>query len=491
MNPIVNLIPILFPIAAGGLIPVFHFKKARQRELYVSAAAIINSLILLLILWNHPTETLTITKLSANTSIALRMDGLSMVFAGLLAALWPLATIYAFEYMEHEGGENKFFTYYTITYGIAVGVALSANLITMYLFYELLTLITLPLIMHAMDKQAVHAGRKYLIYSIAGAACAFMAVMVLLTKAGTTDFIYGGVLMGSVAAADRQWLLAAYLVAFMGFGVKAAVFPFHGWLPSAGVAPTPVTALLHAVAVVKAGVFAIIRVTFYSFGTELLAGTWVQYVVMIMAAITIVFGSTMAVREQHLKRRLAYSTVSNLSYIVFGITLMTPFGLSAGLSHMVFHGIMKICLFFCAGAIICKTGREYVNQLYGFGKKMPVTIACFTIGSLALTGVPGLCGFISKWRLAMAAAESGEYLAYVGILALMISAALTAVYLFTVVIRAYFPGSSFDYGTVQDVKDPHNYMKIPLIILCTLMLLFGLYSGPLMGFFDQVAQGLI
>lgn len=473
------------------MIPLFKFQKGTDREKYVALVVLLNSILVFLMLFNRPQEALTIVNLTSTISISFAVDGLSVVFAGLLAGLWPLASCFAFEYMKHEGEENKFFTYYTMTYGVALGVAFSANLITMYLCYEILTLITLPIIMHAMDKKAMSAGRKYLIYSIGGAAFAFMSVMVLYSVTGTTDFTYGGLLGATNIAGKESWLLIAFIVAFLGFGVKAAVFPLHGWLPTAGVAPTPVTALLHAVAVVKAGVFAIIRITYYSFGTDFLKDTWAQYTAMTLAIVTILFGSTMAVREQHLKRRLAYSTVSNLSYILFGVMLMTPAGLAAGLSHMIFHGIMKISLFFCAGAIIYKTHREYVYELKGFGKVMPVTMGCFLIGSLALVGVPGLCGFISKWNLANAAVETGNTLAFVGVLALMLSAILTAIYLFTIVIHAYFPGEGFDAAGLQGVEEANLYIKAPLIILCVAMLILGCFSGPLMTLFNSVSTGLI
>lgn len=496
MSPIFILIAILLPILGGAIIPLFHFEKGTNREKYVISVVLLTSVLVFFMLFNRPEGTLTVVPLSSSISIAFRIDGLSMVFGGLLAGLWPLASCFAFEYMKHEGKENTFFTYYTMTYGVALGVAFSANLITMYLCYELLTLITLPIIMHAMDEKAIHAGRKYLIYSIAGAAFAFMGVMVLYAAAGTTDFTFGGLLTKGNVGMNENWLLIAYLVAFLGFGVKAAVFPFHGWLPTAGVAPTPVTALLHAVAVVKAGVFAIIRVTYYGFGTDFLSGTWAHYVVASLAIITIVFGSSMAVKEQHLKRRLAYSTVSNLSYILLGVTMMTPEGLAAGLAHMIFHGVMKICLFFCAGAIMYKTHREFVYQIKGFGRKMPVTMACFAIGSLALVGVPGLCGFVSKYSLAIAAIDTVKegtigMVGVLGVVALMISAILTAIYLFTIVIKAYFPGADFDYNTIANVEDPNYYMKAPLIILCVLMLIFGLHSAPLLTFFRSVATGLI
>jgi len=491
LKAFVILIAILIPIIGGAIVPLLKFQNGKKREKYVSLVVIINTILVFFLLCNRPEGVFTLVNLTSSISIAFAIDGLSMIFAGLVAGLWPLATIYAFEYMKHEGKENTFFTYYTMTYGVALGVAFSANLITMYLFYELLTFITLPIIMHAMDKKAMHAGRRYLIYSVGGAAFAFMGIMVLYSITGTTDFTFGG-LLGAVATTGKEsWLLIAYLVVFLGFGVKAAVFPLHGWLPTAGVAPTPVTALLHAVAVVKAGVFALMRVTYYSFGTDFLKGTWVQYVAMALAIFTILYGSTMAVREQHLKRRLAYSTVSNLSYIVFGITLMTPLGLAAGLSHMIFHGVMKICLFLCAGAVIYKTHREYVYELKGFGKVMPVTMGCFLVGSLALTGIPGFCGFISKWNLANAAVETGNTLAFAGVIALVISAILTAVYLFTIAVQAYFPGEGFDKASVQEIEDPNNYMKIPMILLCVLMLILGCFSGPLMTMINQIAAGLV
>ena len=491
MNIRLIVIPILLPILFGALLPFLKLEKPRARAWYVGAVVLANALIAALLIAKGPRETLTLFSLTSSTSIAFRIDGLSRVFGGLLAGLWPLASLYAFEYMRHSQKQSSFFAFYTMTFGIAMGIAFSANLITMYLFYELLTLCTLPLIMHEMTPDAIHAGRKYLIYSIGGAACALMGVIILIEFGGSADFVAGGVLKGVDLAGKETWLMAGFLATFFGFGVKAAVFPLHGWLPTAGVAPTPVTALLHAVAVVKAGVFAIIRCIYFAFGADFLRGSAAQYVAMGFAALTIVYGSVMAVREQHLKRRLAYSTVSNLSYIVFGAALMTQSGLAAGLTHMIFHGVMKICLFFCAGAVLHQTGREFVSELRGFGKKMPFTMFCFTVGALALTGVPGLCGFISKLNLAMAAAQTGGWMAYIGIGALICSAVLTAVYMFTILVHAYFPGKDFDYASIENVKDPNVYMKVPLAILCVLMLFFGLSSQLLVNFMNAVALGSI
>ncbi len=240
----------------------------------------------------------------------------------------------------------------------------------------------------------------------------------------------------------------------------------------------------------KSGAFAIMRITYYSFGTDFLRGTWAQKAVMAVVIFTIVYGCSRAVKETHLKRRLAYSTISNLSYILFGVVIMTPLGLAGALSHMIFHAVMKICSFFCAGAVIHKTGRNYVHELNGLGKTMPATFGIFTVSALGLMGVPGLAGFISKWNLAAAAVESGDTLAYFGIGALLISALLTAVYMLTIVIRAFFPGRDFDYKTLEGTADPGWQMLLPLGIFCFFICLFGIYSEPCVSFIIKVAQGL-
>ncbi len=483
-------IAVFLPILSGALIPLFRFKKRIHREIYVETFVTITSAVVLALLLNRPDGSLRLFRLTDALDIALRMDGLSGVFSGLVAFLWPLASLYAFEYIKHEGGDDRFFAFYTMTYGVTLGIAQSDNLMTLYLFYELLTLVTLPLVMHTGDKRSIRAGMKYLGYSIGGAAVAFLGVMVLYACGDPSlTFAYGGFIKAD--APRRALILAAYLLTFFGFGVKAAVFPFHGWLPSAGVAPTPVTALLHAVAVVKAGVFAIMRVTFYCFGTSLLYGTWAQRAAMVFAVFTIVFGSVMALREQHLKRRLAYSTVSNLSYMLFGITLMTPEGLTGALSHMLYHGVMKITLFFCAGAIMYKTHREFVPELTGLGPHMPVTFTAFTAASAALVGVPLLPGFLSKWNLAAAALAEGGVLPVLGVAALLISAILTAAYLFVPVVNAFFPPENEGRHGLEMAHDPNWAMKLPFIVLIAAMPILGVGSKGLMKFLARIAAGAI
>lgn len=489
MKAVWMFLVVLIPCIGGALVPVLPWKKRTHMMAYLEILVLINTFIVWGMIWNPPTEVFTLVNFTGNLTIAFHLDGLGRVFAGLVSFLWPLATLYSFEYMKKEEHERVFFMFYTITYGVTLGIALADNILTMYCFYEMLTLVTVPLVMHTLTREAILASRKYMYYSIGGAAFAFIGMIFILTYGETSEFILGGVLdIGKIGAKSNIFLLV-YVLAFFGFGVKAAVCPFNSWLPQAGVAPTPVTALLHAVAVVKSGAFAIMRLTYYSFGADFLKGTWAQYLVMAAVMFTIVYGCSMALKETHIKRRLAYSTISNLSYILFGVVIMTPVGLAAALSHMVFHAFMKICSFFCAGAIIHQTGRIYIHQLDGFGKKMPKVFGIFTLASLALMGVPGLCGFISKWNLAEAAIDSGNLLAYFGIGCLLLSALLTAIYMLSIVVRAYFPGKDFDYDSISDVKDPNWMMLVPLFIFAVMIIGFGLHSAPVTEILTAIAQG--
>ena len=484
------LLVIAIPIIAGVLISMIPFKERRHMEFFLETLVILNSLLVWYLLFHRPDHVVTLTNFTGNLSIGFKVDGMSMVFAGIVSFLWPFATLYAFEYMTKEEHEKIFFTFYSMTYGVTLGISLASNLLTMYFFYELLTLVTGPLVMHTLTREAILASRKYLYYSLGGAAFAFIGLIFVIIYGSTTDFVLGGVLDLTKVGDRTNVLLLIYVIAFMGFGVKAAVCPFNSWLPDAGVAPTPVTALLHAVAVVKSGAFAIIRLTYYSFGTEFLKGTWAHTTVMLVVMFTILYGCSRAVKETHLKRRLAYSTISNLSYILFGVTIMTPLGMVGALTHLVFHAVMKIASFFCAGAIMHQTDKHYVHELDGMGYKMPCVFGIFTISSLALMGVPGLAGFVSKWNLAGAALESGNCIAYGGIICLLISALLTAIYMFTIVVRAFFPGKGFDMSTLSGVTDPNWKMLVPLFIFTFGMIMFGLWSAPLVNFFTDVAAGV-
>lgn len=490
MNTAFMTIAVLLPILGGALIPVIPFRKRRQMLIYIETLVLADSILVLSLLLNRPDGHAILFRFTQNLTVSFRIDGMGTVFAGIVSVLWPLATLFSFEYMEHEGHERYFFMFYTITYGVTLGIAMAEDILTMYFFYEMLTMVTLPLIMHSLTREAILASRTYLYYSLGGAAFAFIGMIFILVNGRTMNFTWGGVLSASSLGNSITLLPLIYVLCFCGFSVKAAMFPFCAWLPRAGVAPTPVTALLHAVAVVKAGAFAVMRITYFSFGPDLLRDTWAQNVVMGLTIFTIVYGCSRAVKETHLKRRLAWSTVSNLSYILFGAAIMTPAGLVGALSHMVCHALIKICSFLCAGAVICKTERTFVHQLDGLGRKMPKVFLCFTISGLALMGVPGLNGFVSKWYLAAAATDSGNPMAYVGIAALLISAILTAIYMMTISLRAFFPGRDFDYSTLSGIKDPSWMMLLPLALFAAGMLYLGLHPEPLITALESIAAGV-
>ena len=490
MNGILLVAVVLLPVFLAMPISLIRWKQDAHWMIYTEGVVLLTSALAYYALANSDRQTHTLFRFANDLEVAFRIDGLATVFAALVSFLWPLATLYAFEYMSHLQHRQLFFMFYVMTFGVTLGIAFSGNILTMYCFYEMLTMVTLPLIIHPLSKEAVSASRTYLLYSLGGAAFAFIGMIFILYYGTTGAFVPGGVMHTAAAAEQQNVLLIAYVLTFFGFSVKAAMWPFGGWLPKAGVAPTPVTALLHAVAVVKAGAFALMRITYYSFGAELLRGTWAQTLLLVFVIITIVYGCSRALKETHLKRRLAYSTMSNLSYILFGVVLMSPLGLVGALCHMVFHAFMKICSFFCVGAVMHQTKKNYVHEINGLGHVMPVTFVIFTISGLALMGVPGLPGFISKWNLAKAAVSSEQPLAFVGVFALLVSALLTAIYMMSISFRAFCPGREFDYGTVAGYRDPGWRMLVPLVVFVLVLFLFGLHSEPLVKLFTALASEL-
>jgi len=488
------LLPIIFPIVSGIYMLIRPFKDAKKRNVFVEVITLLNTAITLSILFNQPQGTLELFSLGDKLPMTLRIDGMATFFGAIVACLWPLATLYAFEYMEHEERVNNFLAVYTITFGVTLGVAFSGNIVTLYLFYETLTMVTLPLVMHTMTDEAKKATRKYLYYMIGGTAFAFIGMVYYALFSSSIEFTYGGNLDLTKVGHYMNVVYFVYILAFFGFGVKAAIFPFHGWLPEASVAPTPVTALLHAVAVVKAGVFAVMRFTYYCFGAEILKGSWAAEIAVIFAMITIVFASTMGVKEPHFKRRLAYSTVSNLSYILLALSIMSPLGLLAGMVHMLFHAVMKINGFFCVGAVMHKTGKNYVYELDGIGKKMPFTFTAFFISGMSLAGFPLFSGFISKWKIAQALFADGSLTGDIGVLVLLYSALMTAIYMLSVVVRAVFPSKEFmeDAAKVKELenfRDPTYKMLLPLFVFSIVTVIFGIWSGPVIDMLSVVANG--
>lgn len=488
MSNIWFIIAILIPICTGAWLLIRRNTSRKTRELVLILSALLTSGIVIAILLNRPQQ-IELLRLNDALSLSFRLDNMSMVFAAILAVLWPIADVYSFEYMSHEHGENRFFGFFTMTYGVVLGIAFAANAFTLYLCYELMTLCTLPLVMHEMDGRGRYAGKKYLLFSMGGAAFAFIS-LVFLAHYGSLDFCLGGSL-GAEAAQLGELLRIVFILGFFGYGVKAAVFPFHGWLPGASVAPTPVSALLHAVAVVNSGVFAVLRLIYYSFGTELLYGTWAQWLMMAVCSFTIVYGSSIGWRMQHFKRRLAFSTVSNLAYILLGAACMTTAGLAAALLHMVAHSVFKIILFFCAGAVMCQTHREYVFELPGLGKKMPLTFAAFTVASFGLIGIPPFAGFFSKWAIAASAVELHHPVAYLGAFALILSAFLTGLYQLEVLIKGFFPAEKEDVSKNENVREVGWRMKTAFICLILLAAGISLFVAPLTGLLERAAGGLL
>lgn len=479
------LVSILLPLIGAGLLFLLRPKSAKLRMLLVMAASLLTSAAVAWCLFTPGDHSVVLLRLSTLLTVSFRLDGLGRVFAGLVAFLWPLASLYGLEYMRHEGGENHFFGFYLISYAVTLGIAFSEDLMSLYVFYELLSLATLPLVMHGMKAKNVHAGRTYAYYCLGGAALAFMALVTVIHFGGSGNFTPGGI--AGLAAAPQGVALTMYVLGFFGFGVKAAVFPLHRWLPEAGVAPTPVTALLHAVAVVKAGVFAVARLTYSCFGAELLRGTWAQTLCLCVALASILYGSGMAVREQHMKRRLAYSTMSNLSYVLFGVLLMTPQGLAAGLTHMVYHGLMKIALFCCVGAVMIYAERSDIRQLRGMARRMPFTMAVFLVCAAALVGVPPLLGFGSKWALATAGVDAGSWLGVAGAAVLLVSAVLTAVYVLVPALSAYVLPLEGEGGKC----DPGWQIKTALCVVLATIVVLSFASQPLTRFLAAAAAGVM
>ena len=475
----------LLPLIGSALLVFLRFPTKRARNVYVECVTVLTSVAVGLALCFPGEGTFELFRVSDMFVCAFKTDGLGTVFIALAALLWPFASLYAFEYMEHEHREGQFFTFYTMAYGVTILLAASANLFTLYIFYELLTLITLPLVSHIHDKESYRAGRSYLTYLIGGASLGF-AAMILFHFYGSGVFAAGGSL-GEAARWHPNLMQVAFLMGFFGFGAKAAIFPLCNWLPRASVAPTPVTALLHAVAVVNAGVFAVARVAYYVCGAEFLLGTTAQSIVLIFSGFTVAYGAIRAAREGHVKRRLAWSTVSNLSYMLFALSLFTRDGFTAGMTHMVFHGIMKIVLFFCAGALLTTSHITRVTETRGLAKKMPVTFAAYLVAGLALAGVPPMSGFVSKYLIITAAFKAGGTIQMIGACSLIVSAILTAVYIFTVVVPAYFmPANS---AIAEKAHDPGLNMKVVLITLSVIIVIVSLLSGQLVDALSRVAGG--
>ncbi|MBR6801197.1 MAG: proton-conducting membrane transporter [Eubacteriaceae bacterium] len=479
------LVPVFVPMLISSGMLFIKAKDSKRKNILIEGIVVLFTVFVWIMSFNTPSSSITLLQITGDFSLKLKMDGFSKVFSLMSSSLWVFVTIYAFEYMKHDERQNTFFAFFIMAFGVTQGICYAANLMTLYVFYEMFTLTTLPLVIHYNDAESRYAGRKYAVYSIGGSAFAFVGIIILSCFFPSTEFVAGGFVTASES--DTAFLSAVFLMMFFGFGVKAAIFPFSGWLPAAGVAPTPVTALLHAVAVVKAGIFAIVRLTYYSFGQDFLTGTFAQYTALAFAIFTMLYGAIKALKENHFKRRLAYSTVSNLSYIITALMLLTEEGFIAGLTHMVFHGIIKITAFMCAGSFMHQTGFSYIFEIDGIGKKMPVTFGCYTISALSLMGIPLFCGFISKYLLVNAAVKCGIH-GTVAAIALVITSLICAAYMLGITLHAFFPKNGRALYEKSDVREANLTMLIPICVFTAVNIFFGLNPSAVVNFITTVAR---
>ncbi len=505
------LFSVFFPILAGAILFMFPEIKAKNRNIYTFVISLINLGAVLYIasqcdlsgrLAMGPDEQgvvmgfvapkavskIRMISFTDRLTLQLGVDGLGVLFSLLVSILWPFSLLYAYEYMEHDKRQSTFFAFFMMTLGSVLGIAYSGDLFTMYVFYEILSLVTFPLVMHEQTPEAQKAGRHYLVYMLGGAAFAFVGMIVIMNYSPTLDFVPGGVIGESAWTQHGGLMLTVFFITFMGFSVKAAMMPFGKWLIRASVAPMPVTGLLHAVAVVKAGAFATIRLIYYTCGCDNLRGKWPQYALILFASATILYGSGMAIRELHLKRRLAYSTISNLSYVLFGALIMTPQGLEASLTHLVMHAVTKIGLFFCVGAMMHTNNKVWQYEIDGIGHKMKCTFAAFTVCGLSLIGVPQLGCFISKLKLLTAVIDDSGVFAYIGGVAILVSALFTAIYMLTTVVKVYFPTEGHRCDRYDELNEAGWKMLVPICFAAFMTTALGLCWKPLLSFIDKITM---
>jgi len=462
-------------VSLVAIIPIYLSRhNPNLREFWTILAAVVKFIIVLALippLIKGHTVGINLFQILPGISFGFRVDLFGLIFALMASFLWILTSFYSIGYMRSlkEHNQTRYFICFAGSLSATIGAAFAANLFTMYIFYEALTLFTYPLIAHEETEEAFRGAKIYLIYLL-GTSIAFLlpAIVGTYLEAGSLDFVNSGLLSQTVNSETSTLFLTVMFFMYIIGVAKAAIMPFHSWLPNAMVAPTPVSALLHAVAVVKMGVFVIFRIVLNVYGIDLLSRLGLATILVYIASFTIIFASIIALRQDNIKARLAYSTISQLSYIVVGVSLLTVSGVTGSIFHMVIHAFSKISLFFWAGAMAVGAHKKYVSQLSGIAKKMPISMGIFTVGAISLIGLPPFSGFLSKWFLMKGSLEAG--LIPIAIV-FMISSFLNACYFLPIVYTAYFGKIS-----EEDAKDPHikeapKAMLIPMSITAILVIL--------------------
>ena len=488
MDPVISIRPLLavaVPALAAALVLLLHRRERLRDAVSPLAAVVMFGIVASMaptVLAGGAIEC-RLFEILPGIDFAFRVDALGMVFATISSLLWIAAAVYSIGYMRSlkEHAQTRFFACFATSLAAAAGGAFAANLFTLVIFYEVLSLVTYPLVYHHEDDEAWDGSRKYLVYLMGASKSVLLAALALTYHlAGSLDFVPGGLLAGVDASATL--LIVVYFCYLFGFA-KAAVMPLHAWLPAAMVAPTPVSALLHAVAVVKMGVFCVLRVVFNVFGIGLMDGLGLGIATAYLVSFTILMASVYALTRDDLKARLAYSTVSQLSYIVLGAVLLSPLAMVGGIFHIAAHAFSKITLFFCAGSIYCASGKRRVSEMAGIGRKLPWTMGAFFVGSLSMIGVPPASGFVSKWYLALGSVEAGEAAFLV---VLLVSSVLNAAYFLPVSYIAFFGADSEaleNPATIREIP----LLAIPLVATAILSLLVGIYPG----YFLTLAEGVV
>ena len=484
----IPVIPVLVPALGALLIACTGERRANLREFWSVAAGLVMfatiARMIPSVMAGETPQSVLFTILPG-IELAFRVDAFGLLFALGASLLWVLTSFYSIGYMRslQEHAQTRYYTCFALALTATVGVAFAANLFTLFLFYEALTFVTYPLVGHKETDEARAGARKYVIYLLGSAKLLLMAAIILTyNTAGTLDFEEGGIL-SSLQAEEQPMLLTMIFVLFLFGFAKNALMPLHSWLPAAMVAPTPVSALLHAVAVVKTGVFSTLRVFLFIFGTETMRALPADEIAICAAAVTILVASVLALAQDNLKARLAFSTVSQLSYIILGGALLTASGVLGGMIHISNHAVSKITLFLCAGSIYVSTRKTEISQLSGLAKKMPWTMAAFALASLSIIGIPLTSGFVSKWFLVMGTVEQGNY----AILAVLLtSSLLSAAYLGPIIYKAYFEEAEETDEPVREV----SWVVVPLVISAAASLLLGIYPAPVLDLASTIRDSL-